>query len=556
MGVAPAEVPARLILFRVSMRIRWLYSVAFLLPFQADGADGPLVDRPALQVTARKLPEMPSPEPGSAKASSPALPVDGMTAWAKAKDGAIWLGTRQGLLRFDSSAARTGDRVRFFQGQRYLPDDAVEGLWAEGAGVRVKTRTGAARLELKPMTLEQKADLFEARVRARHDRHGLVADSRLGRPGDLTTNVLASDDNDGLWTAMYAAGKLYEYAVRKDPAALAAARKSLEAILFLEQITGHPGFPARSYIEKGEPQPGDGEWHDTPDGKYRWKADTSSDEIVGHFFIFGVAWDLLPPSEKALRDRIAATARRMMDHIMGHGYTLVDLDGKPTRWGWWNWEYFRGPNRADGPLNALEALSFLKTAHHITGDEKYAREYRRVAIDEGYLAHTAKYLELREEINYSDEELAMLPFYLIFRHERDPEMLKVFRAALDQWWQNCERERNPLWNFIYQTANPQAKVDLDAAMHTLERIPLDLVKWTFDNSARADVLLDPALDRFRRGQSLNWLPPDERAVMKWNGNPFRLDGGNGGYGEDDGGFFILPYWLGRYHRFISGPGSR
>ena len=119
-----------------------------------------------------------------------------------------------------------------------------------------------------------------------------------------------------------------------------------------------------------------------------------------------------------------------------------------------------------------------------------------------------------------------------------------------------DRARYPLWHFIYRTANPAAKVDLDTAVHTLERIPLNLVNWSYDNSARADMVIDPALDRFRRAQSLNWLPPDERAVMKWNGNPFRLDGGREGLGEDDGGFYILPYWLGRYHRFISGPASR
>jgi hypothetical protein len=40
--------------------------------------------------------------------------------------------------------------------------------------------------------------------------------------------------------------------------------------------------------------------------------------------------------------------------------------------------------------------------------------------------------------------------------------------------------------------------------------------------------------------------------MKWNGNPFRLDGGGGGRGEDDGAFFLLPYWLGRYHGYLIG----
>ena len=44
---------------------------------------------------------------------------------------------------------------------------------------------------------------------------------------------------------------------------------------------------------------------------------------------------------------------------------------------------------------------------------------------------------------------------------------------------------------------------------------------------------------------------DERPVMKWNGNPFVVDGGAGGHGEDDGAAFLLPYWMGRYYGFIA-----
>ena len=55
-----------------------------------------------------------------------------------------------------------------------------------------------------------------------------------------------------------------------------------------------------------------------------------------------------------------------------------------------------------------------------------------------------------------------------------------------------------------------------------------------------------ALHRFHVGK-----PPDERAVHKWNTNPFVLEGGREGRGEEDGAAYLLPYWLGRYHGFIT-----
>ena len=142
----------------------------------------------------------------------------------------------------------------------------------------------------------------------------------------------------------------------------------------------------------------------------------------------------------------------------------------------------------------------------------------------------------------------MLSFYTLFRYERDTELLALYRRALDGWWRNISRERNPLWNLIYLHSQPAADRDrlVGEGLATLERIPVDLITWTVDNTHRRDVTWDASADRFRAAQSTNWLPPDERPVMKWNGSPFGVNGGNGGRGEDDGAFFLLPYWLGRY----------
>jgi hypothetical protein len=57
-------------------------------------------------------------------------------------------------------------------------------------------------------------------------------------------------------------------------------------------------------------------------------------------------------------------------------------------------------------------------------------------------------------------------------------------------------------------------------------------------------------NRFGRLTGQTVLPVSERHVMKWNGDPYLLDGGSDGRYRDDGAAILLPYWMGRYHRLI------
>ena len=138
---------------------------------------------------------------------------------------------------------------------------------------------------------------------------------------------------------MYAAAECFRYAVTQSPDALDNARKSTEAVLFLEEVAGKRGFPARSYIRKGEPMPRAANGIGPKTANTTGKGDTSSDEIVGHFFLYSIATDLLPDAD--LKQRIAETTTRIMNHILDHGYYLIDATGKPTTWGRWSPDYFR-----------------------------------------------------------------------------------------------------------------------------------------------------------------------------------------------------------------------
>ncbi len=523
------------------------------------------------------------------------IPVaaESITTVVRAGDGAYWLGSNQGAMRCGLNPA---ERCDYFASRRWLPDDEVLGIYPQSERlVWIRTRTGVSRLQFRPMTLEEKTRPFEERVRLRHNRYGLLGTSELTRPGDLSSNRMFPTDNDGLWTAIYVGAESFRFAATRDPEARRLARDSLSALLKLEQITGIPGFPARAYIRKGDYRHPGGEWHTTPDGQYEWKGDTSSDEIVGHFFAYSVYYDLVlgganvgpgpawrgpgratdTASRRGLKPRptspdeqpdeqddeqekrlVRAVVARILDHILAHDRYLVDVDGRATTWGKWSPEYFRtkppeGIGWCDAPLNSLELLSFLRTTHHITGDSRYLAEYHKL-VKEGYARTAALYRQRRAqgcELNYSDEELAMLSFHPLFEYEQDPKLRAIYLDALEQWWENIRREESSLWIYIYSRATGKG-VDLNQARRTLVRYPMDLVDWTIRNSHRRDIRPDKDLDRSGRPQILDLLPPDERPVMRWNANPFRVDGGGGGRGEDDGAAFLLPYWMGRYYGYV------
>ena len=477
------------------------------------------------------------------------LPSTHVTVIADESPGATWVGTREGALRIN----RDGGGREYFAGQRWLPDDVVTGIgFGEGA-TWIETGKGFARIDYTAMTLEQKSRVFVERVQQRHHRWGLTADSLLQVAGDVSTNRTRSSDNDGLWTAMYVAAEAFRYKVTGEIDARENARRGMQAILRLESITGIPGFPARSFIKVGDDlQPGDGEWHDTADKLWRWKGDTSSDEIVGHYFVYPIYHELV--ADETEKQTVSAALDRLTNHILDNKYQLIDVDGQRTRWGWWGPDAIWADPDETG-LRALHILSHLRVAIRLTTNGQYRSKYQ-AAYDDLTRTHRYHLLTRNQKImvpgsiNHSDDELAFLSYYPLLRYETDPALQEVYRNSLERSWRIERPERNPLWNFIYAVGTGAKDFDRAAAVRTLQEIPMDMIQWTVKNSHRLDVPVDPMGDRFNRRQALIVLPYDELPMSKWNGNPYNLDGGNNGTSEDDGAYFLLPYWMARYHQLI------
>lgn len=481
------------------------------------------------------------------------LPVEDITALAVDREDNLWIGTSRGAILYQPLAQ---DRKWFYRaGRRYLSDDYVLAVACAPDGVPYfATRAGVSRIALQKTTLLERAQTIEKRVNQRHRRLGLVAECELNAAENPTSHVISDNDNDGLWTAYHVAAMSLCYGATKDPAAKASASESMHALYTLQNASGTPGLVARSVLPPEEGKKRGRQWRPTPDGKLYWKSDTSSDEIDGHYLAFYTYWEHVAKADPAARDRCIQQVRNLTDHLVDHNYQLIDWTGKRTSWGFWNPE-----NLNDNPhhyikngLNSLQILSFLKVADYITGDAKYAAHYRKLIVEHHYLNNVL--LEKKvfpDENNHSDDQLGFVAWYPILQLEQDPKLRAALHAGVRRHYLTVEREKPSFYIFAYATIDPN-HADHAAGIENLREIPTDRRGWAMHNSQRADVTFDPVRDRFEQRQLLHVLPADERAFEKWNGNPYIPDGGGDGRHEDDGAAYLLPYWMARYHHFISG----
>jgi len=467
-------------------------------------------------------------------------------------NGALWFGTTRGT--FTSNPA---GGFKYYASRRWLPDDRVVDI-APGPdnSVLILTETGLSHLRFERMTLSEKARHFEQITRQHHVRYGFNSKLSLSEPGNLSTGVLEDQDNDGLWTSMYLAAELFRYAVTESGEALQNCYQAFEALERLETITPMDGFPARALERSGYFVADPDRWQPAGDHRWDWKATTSSDEIVGHFFAVGLFAEIVP--DTAMQQRAVDLLDRIMGHIVHNDWYLIDYDGEPTRWGRWHPEYVNQFPRAVGDrrLNSIEIIAFLQTAYHFTGKELYRASAYQLMEEYGYLENImtpitdigrVEGINLSDSWNHSDDELAFLSYWNLYRYAFTDNLRGQYAAAINDHWEIERPEKNPLWSFIYGATGAE-DFGLQAAVWFLQEFPLDMIDWTVRNSHRQDITrLEP---NFRNQTIAEVLPPDERPLSKFNGNAFRLDGGSDGGREYSGDIYLLPYWMGRYLEFL------
>ena len=479
------------------------------------------------------------------------LPCEDTVCLAPGFDGDLWIGTTWGAVR-----AVDGE-YHYFAGERWLPNDRVNAIACGERSVYIATDGGIAVIDYEPYTLQKKAAYYERHLEEWGQKR-LGFTHKLEWNSGLNEWVREVSDNDVGWSTHYLTAMCFKFAVTGDKHARDEAVDFFNSVKWSEEITGIPGFPARSVWAVGEKghqaQHGSGglpaEWHETPDGVWQWKGDTSSDETDAHFYAVPIFHDLVATGRD--KDRAKEHLRRVAAHIYENGWVLRDVDGQPTRWARWDPEYLQGPKGyyARG-LNGLEVLAYMQTASTLTGDPRFAK-----ALDELYAMGYHQNV-LRQKLTFSpgfifhsDDRLAFYAYHPVLMYTTDPTMRSIYLRSFERSWEVERIEHIPWFNFIYGglTGND---CEADEAVRHLREWPLDLIDYSYQHSQRADLHTPDGYVAYSGGTRP--ISPREKGPCRWVDNQLSLEGGSGGQAVVDPAGWLDAYWMGRYYGMIEAP---
>jgi len=476
------------------------------------------------------------------------LPVENTTCLAKGNDGDVWIGTARGAVRM------VNDEWHYFGADLWLPDNYVNAVAAGDRKVYIATNKGLGIISYEPYTLQKKAAYYEQHLEEwGHKRMGFIH-SLYKKDGEWIREI---SDNDGGHTAPYLAAMCYKYAVTGDEEARKEAIRSFHAMLCLERIVPVEGFFARAIWSAADKDDRDlhgsgglpAKWHSTPDGKWFWKGDTSSDEVTAHFYAVSLFYELVAEGKE--KELAKEHLQRIASYIIDCGWVLKGMDGKPTRWGRWNPEYLlRSYGYVDRGLNSLEVLSYTKTALALTGDEKFRQGYQQL-IDWGYPELTVRQKNVfpPETIAPWDDDLAFQSYYTLFRYADSPELRSVYLRSIERTWEIKRIDHIPWYNFVYGLVTGN-DCETGKAVKCLRECILDCVDYSYCNSHRDDLFTEPGYSSYE-GKPKSLSPRE--SSLPGDGWDISSDGGAKGTRVTPPTGFLRDYWMGRYYGFIEAP---
>ncbi len=367
--------------------------------------------------------------------------------------------------------------------------------------------------------LLEKAGWLQEDLHKNNMQYGIVMPRVLLPPQGNADLSSAHQEDGGNRTGPYLATLSFQYAVTKDNKVKKWANESFEAIEILEKVTGVEGSIARSFNKSTVKQRHEDwfffpmEWHQsTRMPGYRWIGDPSSDTYANLMYGLAMYYDLV--ADDLYKKRVQDWVRKVSDRMIEHDMRIVDVDGKMTLWGNYS------PSLDKEKLNFLLPLFHLKTAYHITGDEKYQEKYLELIDIHGYADEAIMAASFKPPYVPWDTYHFMKGVYLLLKYESDHSLRNKYLAALERFWLKEYPCKNMTLQLVYNHYVP------DQGGFNEESVK-QLIDW---NGAR----------RWEGDQMLRNGNVAERITGIW---------------IEPSHFYLLVYWKARYHELLNADGK-
>ncbi|CAF4402286.1 unnamed protein product, partial [Rotaria sordida] len=138
--------------------------------------------------------------------------------------------------------------------------------------------------------------------------------------------------------------------------------------------------------------------------------DTSSDEIVGHEFVYPLVHDLLAENDDE-RQRAYILSFKITNHILTHDWYLIGENHTHTTWGVWNPRQINNDSfyQETRGLNSLQILAFLLQTYAYSGDERFLNGANLLVKSYQYDINLINQKTIAVcDNSFSDDELAYL----------------------------------------------------------------------------------------------------------------------------------------------------
>ncbi len=384
--------------------------------------------------------------------------------------------------------------------------------------------------------LDTKACILEEKVRKWHWIEGLypsqVEVPPDGGTPDHSTNGISNVMHSVCWTANHLAGESYRYAFVKKtgtPEQARAVREHVNAIFEsihrCQKVTGVRGLQARGYLYGHGPTEEERRnaefadyWYQGADQykDLRWRGAPShhnySDAIhgLGVFYRLAAEGEAKKQCRQAIDDLVSIWADNDLriptedERPSRHGGSMLLItDGKtPT-------------------MPVIMVAAGLKVAHVATGKDKFGKLYEKIAERYGFRGRTS--FRTFSRLDTDDAEHVFCHLDNLLNMEKDPKLVRFYRAVLDALWASHGKSKCSLFNYIYVGLTPDApdrEQALTDALWTLQSHPTNTFFQPRMNSLRKDLAKQGGFSK--EPMAVFECAWDNEYL--WKGNLYRLDG--------------------------------